>query len=139
MYGRFPHRNAILGRTDTPDEIEYNKLGRIPDHKLPKLLEKKPNEVQDTLCSDDFIPIPFQTTPSTGSQNNSTTEQWRISSQSFGTPVRVPTTIPLDSPIRQREKSNFFISPIRITTNVQKIRLKDRLGSRSRSKQKLML
>lgn len=34
VYGRFPHRNALLNRKDTPDEIEYNKRGKIPDYKL---------------------------------------------------------------------------------------------------------
>lgn len=27
-FGRFPHRNAVLGRTSTPDEIEYLKDGK---------------------------------------------------------------------------------------------------------------
>lgn len=34
VYGRFPHRNTLLGRKSTDDELEYNKNGRIPDHKL---------------------------------------------------------------------------------------------------------
>ena len=36
VYGRFPHRNALLGRQDTPDEVEYNKNGRIPEHMLKR-------------------------------------------------------------------------------------------------------
>jgi hypothetical protein len=50
VYERFPHRNALLGRKDTVDEIEYNRTGKIPEHKLKKYglkykdsLNKKPS------------------------------------------------------------------------------------------------
>lgn len=34
VYGRFPHRNTLLGRKSTQAELEYNKNGKIPEEAL---------------------------------------------------------------------------------------------------------
>ena len=34
VYGRFPHRNQLMMRKDTPDEEDFNKAGKIPPHKM---------------------------------------------------------------------------------------------------------
>ena len=34
VYGRFPHRNQLMQRKDTPDEIDFNKYGKIPPGKI---------------------------------------------------------------------------------------------------------
>jgi uncharacterized protein (DUF924 family) len=40
-FGRFPHRNAILGRTSTPEELEWIEQGG-PERMAPDFLRSKP-------------------------------------------------------------------------------------------------
>jgi uncharacterized protein (DUF924 family) len=34
-FGRYPHRNAVLGRTSTPEELAYLERGELPHRRFP--------------------------------------------------------------------------------------------------------